>query len=154
MIALARASDAHLIEYFDRLVRERGGIHLRMLLQHVLDLPPDFADRIQGRARVLEDHRHFAPAQVAHLILACGAHVEPGEMHRPGGDASGAIQDAHHRIGGDRFAGAGLADDADGLALGDVHVDVLHRAHHSVPGRELDGEVGNLEQRHGFAHND
>jgi hypothetical protein len=152
VVALARAGDTDLVEYFDRLVRERGGIHLRMLLQHVLDLPPDFADRIQGRARVLEDHRHFAPAQVAHLILACGAHVEAGEMHCPGGDASGAIQDAHHRIGGDRFAGAGLADDADGLALGDAHIDVLHRAHDAAARREFDGEVCNIEERNRFGH--
>src|SRR5262249_38702784 len=75
-----------------------------------------------------------------------------GEMHRPFGDASGAIEDAHHRIRGDRFAGAGLADDADRLTLGDAHIDVLHRAHDAAPRREFDGEICNIEKRNRFGH--
>ena len=38
VIALARARDAHLVEDLDRLGGERGGIRLRVLAQHVLDL--------------------------------------------------------------------------------------------------------------------
>jgi hypothetical protein len=152
VIALARAGDPHLIEHLDRLVGERRGIGLRVLLQHVLDLVADLADRIERRARVLEDHRHFASAQIAHLVFTGGAHVEAGEMHGAFGDPAGAVEDAHHRIGGDRLAGAGLPDDADGLALGDGHVDVLDRAHDAAAGRELHGEVGNVEEGDSFGH--
>ena len=37
----------------------------------------------------------------------------PVNMHRAFGDPAGAVEDAHHRIGGDRLARAGFADDAD-----------------------------------------
>ena len=83
VVALARARDAHLLEQLDRL---GGGVlraRLGVLHQHVLDLAADLADRIERGARVLEDHRHFAAAQVAHLGFAGGADVEAGE-----GDAS------------------------------------------------------------------
>ena len=33
------------------------------------------------------------------------------------------------------------------LALGDADIDVLHRAHDAAAGRELDGEVADVEQR-------
>src|ERR1700716_1614685 len=150
MVALARTGDPHLVEALDRLVRERRGIRLRMLVQHILDLVADLADRIERSARVLEDHRHFAPAQAAHLVFAGGTDIEAGEVHRAFGAAAGAIEDAHHRVGGDRFAGAGFADDPYGLALGDLHVDVLDRAHDAAAGGEFDGEVRDVEGRYGF----
>ena len=152
MVALARAGDAYLVEHLDRLVGEREGARLRVLLQHVLDLTANLADRIQRRAWVLKDHRHLAPAQVAHLLFAGGAHVDPSETHRAFDDASGTVKDTHDRIGGDRFSRAGLTDDTNRLALADTHVDVLHRAHHAAPGAELDGEVRDIEQRHGLCH--
>ena len=37
-----------------------------VLAQHVLDLLSDLRIGLQGGARALEDHRHFAPAQFAH----------------------------------------------------------------------------------------
>ncbi len=46
---------------------------LRVLQQHVLDLAADLADRIERRARILEDHRNLAAAQIAHVALAGGA---------------------------------------------------------------------------------
>ena len=94
---------------------------LHVLQQHVLDLVADLADRIERRARVLEDHRHLAAAQVAHLVFAGASRTSmPVNMHRAVGDAAGAVENAHHGVGGDRLAGAGFADDADGLALGDA----------------------------------
>ena len=90
-----------------------------MLAQHVLDLVADLADRIERRARVLEDHRDFAAAQIAHLVFARRLDVNAGEHHRAFGDLAGAVEDAHHRVGGDGFAGAGFADNAERLALGD-----------------------------------
>ena len=65
----------------------------------------------------------------------------------PSGDPPGAIEDAHDGVGRHRLAGAGLADDADGLALGDRDVDVLDRADNAAAGLELDGEVADVEQR-------
>ena len=94
--------------------------------QHVLDLMADLADRIERGARVLEDHRDFAAAQIAHLAFAARrATSMPVKRDRALGDPPGPVENAHHRIGGDRFARAGLADDAERLALGDADVDVL-----------------------------
>ena len=74
-----RPGDAHLLEDADGLLGDVVGAGLRVLAQHVLDLVADLADRVEGRARVLEDHRDLAAAQVAHLALAGRAHVDAGE---------------------------------------------------------------------------
>ena len=104
VIALLRPCDAHLLEDGDGLLGLVVGAGLGVLAQHVLDLVPDLADRVQGRARVLKDHRDLAPAQVAHLALAGLAHVDAGKGHGTLGDAPGAVEDAHHRIGRDGLA--------------------------------------------------
>src|SRR5205823_8715123 len=46
VIAFARTRNAYLVEDFDRLRRQRRGIRLRVLTQHVFDLHADLADRI------------------------------------------------------------------------------------------------------------
>ena len=150
VIALARAGDLDLLQRLDRLfaaVRNHGLLH--MGAQHVLDLVADFPDRVERGARVLEDHRDFAAAQIAHLVFGRGLDVDAGEHHRALGDPPGAVEDAHHRIGRHRFAGAGLADDGERLALGDGDVDVLHRFDDAAAGGEFDGEVLDVEQRLG-----
>src|SRR5439155_8332883 len=48
-----------------------------------------------------------------------------------------------------RLAGAGLADDAERLALGNRDIDVLHRLDDAAPGGEFDGEVVDIEKRLG-----
>ena len=149
VIALARAGDLDLLQRLDRLLAAVGGRALHMLAQHVLDLVADLADRVERGARVLEDHRDFAAAQVAHLVFARGLDVDAGEHHRALGDPAGAVEDAHHRIGRHRLAGAGLADDAERLALGDGDVDVLHGLDDAAAGGEFDGEVADVEQRLG-----
>src|SRR5437763_12363570 len=58
MVALARARDLDLFQRLDRLfaaITHRRLLH--MLAQYVLDLVADFTDRIERRARILEDHR-------------------------------------------------------------------------------------------------
>jgi hypothetical protein len=117
-----------------------------MLAQHVLDLVADFPDRIERGARILEDHRDFAAAQIAHLVFARGLDVDAGKYHRALGDLAGAVENPHHRIGRHRFAGTGLADNAERLALGDADVDVLHRLDDAAPGREFDGEIIDVEK--------
>ena len=71
VIALARPRDADLLEQ-PRSPSRRGRRRRRLdvLPQHVLDLAADLADRIERRARVLEDHRDFAAAQIAHVVFA------------------------------------------------------------------------------------
>ena len=103
VVALARPRDPNLIEQLDRLFGDLRRRSLDVLEQQILDLMPDLADRIEGGARVLEDHRDLTAAQAAHLVLAGVAHVDIGEHDRAVGDPAGAVENAHHRIGGDGF---------------------------------------------------
>jgi catalase len=59
---------------------------------------------------------------------------------------------ANDRESSQRLAGAGFADDADSLALGDGDIDMLDRAHDAAPGRELDGEILDVEERNRVRH--
>ena len=64
-------------------------------------------------------------------------------------DASRRLGDEpHHAVAGDGLAGAGLADDAEGLALPDGEGDVVHRPHHAVAGVEVGLEVVDFEEGH------
>ena len=147
MIALARPCDAHLLERLDRALAHHSAVDLGVLQQYVFDLAADLADRIERQPRRLEDHRHFTPAQVAHLAFRHRAQVEPAEGDGAFGDLAGAVEDAHHRIGGDRLAGARFTDNGQRLAFGDGEIDMLDRAHGAAPRGELDGEVMHREQR-------
>src|ERR1700738_5233135 len=118
-----------------------------MLAQHVLDLVADFADRIERRARVLEDHRDFAPAQIAHLVFAGAPDVDAGKHHRALDDFSGAVENPHHRVGSDGFAGAGFADDAERLALRHGTIAMLRRLDDAAPGGEFHREILDVKQR-------
>jgi hypothetical protein len=97
----------------------------------------DLADRIERRARVLEDHRYLAAAQRPHVAFARLPHIDAGEGHRAFGDPARPVEDAHRRIGGHRLSGAGFAHDADGLPLGDRDVDMFHGTHDAASGGEL-----------------
>src|ERR1700680_4264146 len=57
------------------------------------------------------------PRTSASWLGFCGQQVEPAEHGAAGGDFARRIENAHHRIGGDRFARPGFADQRDGLAL-------------------------------------
>ena len=98
VIALPGTGDLDLLQRLDRLLAAVAGRALHMLTQHVLDLVAHFPDRIERRARVLEDHRDFATAQIAHLVFARGLDVDAGKHHRAVGDPAGAVEDPHHGI--------------------------------------------------------
>ena len=99
MIALAGTCDLDLLKRGDRPVGNLRPVDLDMLQQHILDLVADLSDRIERQARALENHRHFATAQIAHLVLGRCLDIDAGEHHRALGDLAGAIEDSHHRIG-------------------------------------------------------
>ena len=54
------------------------------------------------------------------------------------GDAAGRIEKADDGEPGERFAGAGFADDAEDLARRDVEGDAVERAQRAASGREFD----------------
>ena len=86
----------------------------------VLDRQP----RVERGVAVLEDHLH---------LFAEGVEIERRGADRLAveQDVSGVGRDdLHDQPGGRGLAAAGLADDAERLALGDVEVDAVDRAHH------------------------
>src|SRR5260221_11690644 len=119
--------------------------------EDVLDLPPDRADRVERRPRVLEDHRQLATAHLLQRALACRQQVEAAEDDAAGGDPRRRVEDAHDGEGGDRFAGAGLADDTQRLAARQREADPLEGAYRARPGAEFHRQIVNGEKRH-LAH--
>ena len=90
--------------------------HLRVVGdQRLLDLVADGEHRGQGGERVLEDHGDALAADLAHLEVGLAeqllAVVGDGAL-----DAGVLVQKAHDGHGGHGLAGAGFADDAEGLA--------------------------------------
>ena len=92
-------------------------LELGMDAQDLVDLLADGLDRVEGRHRLLKNHRHARAAQAPQAcrrglenVLA----VEP-DLARNGGKLA-LRQETHDREGGNRLAGTRLPDDADDLA--------------------------------------
>jgi hypothetical protein len=98
---------------------------------------------------LLEDHGDRAAAMTAHGLFREGEEVF-GARCGGEGDASGDVRlrwkEAHHGERGGGLAGAGLADEAEGLARGDGKGDAPHRLLRA----EGDAQVADAEQRCSF----
>ena len=117
------------------------------------DLLADLHDRVQARHRVLEDHRDVVAADRAHLVVVDGAQVLVAEHERPLDHLAGRVGDEpHERHGGDGLAGAGLADDADGLAAVEREAHAVDGLDHPGVGEEVRGEVLDGEEAFGHAY--
>src|SRR5436309_13350452 len=108
---------------------------------------PDLADGIERGARVLKNHRHFATAHVAHVLVARGAQIDAGERDTALRNPAGAIENAHHRERGHGLARAGFADNAERLAPPNADVDVAHGGHRAAAGGELDRQAADVEEQ-------
>ena len=93
-------------------------------LAHLLG---DVVQRIQGSHRLLEHHAHHPPADFEQSFLVGTDHLfaidENAALRMAGQRIRQQLQD---RQGGDGLAGAGLADQRDGLAGFDVERDAAH----------------------------
>ena len=67
------------------------------------------------------------PRTCVSVVLVGLEDVDAVERQGVGGDLRRGRQEPHQREAGDRFAGAGLADDADAFAFVDVKADAAHR---------------------------
>jgi hypothetical protein len=70
-----------------------------------------------------------------------------GKPDLPGGDAAGWVNEPDHRRTGNRLARPGFADHAQDLAGSDCERDVVDGDECPVPGRKLDPEIRDGEQR-------
>src|SRR5262249_22467927 len=86
-------------------------------------------------------------------VLCRGDHVEPAEDNLATRDASSGIQDTHHGIGQDRFAGAALPDNAYGFAARDLEMHLVEGIHGASARTEFHCQILDDQERHpGLAH--
>src|SRR6516164_3231061 len=73
-----------------------------------------------------------------------------GQQDLAAGDPSGRIDQTNHRKTRDRFAGTGLADNAEHLALDDIEGNAVDGTQRMVAGQKLHPKV--THGKNGFAH--
>ena len=114
------------------------------------DLVADGVHRVQARHRVLEDDGDLVAANFAELLLGHFVDLVAIEPHRAADQPAGVGGQAHDGVGRDRLAGAGLADDAQ-------HVALVHAEGHAVQRLDLarggeEGQAFVLDFKNFFAH--
>src|SRR5207253_7846914 len=96
--------------------------------------------------RALQDHRHVAPPEAAQLLGALAEQVLALEQDAAARDPRRRTEDLHHRVRDRRLAAAGLAGEADDLALENREVDAVHGPRTLFADVVLDHELLQLEQ--------
>ena len=110
----------------------------------------DPVQRIEAGERILKDHADPLAADAAQFFRRQIVDPHARQIDLAAGDAAGRIDQADHRKTGDGFSGAGFADHAQHLALGDVEGNAVDGAQHAAAGDELHLEVTHGEN--GFGH--
>ena len=110
-------------------------MHLRPERDRILDGEA----RIERGVAVLEHHLH-PPAQLAQRQRRADRLAVEDDL------ADVRLDQADHEPRGGRLAAAGLADDAEHLALVDREAHVVDRAHHAAPAEQAAAELEVLAQ--------
>ncbi len=142
--AASRLGNAHAVEHRDRRRPRLGLAHAAMGRQHLGHLPADPQIGIERGHRVLEDHGDAAAADPVQFLLAQADEFGSAEAGAPGRAAIGG-QETHDRQEHLALARAGLADDADGLALADGEAQVVDRLDLALGRVEARVEMSDLE---------
>jgi ABC-type dipeptide/oligopeptide/nickel transport system ATPase subunit len=142
-----RIGDPDQLEQLDRMRAGRRVAHVLVDLDRLDELIADLEERMQGRQRVLEDHRDPVAADLLEGVVVHPEEVLPLEAD-PAGDlrvrSPRQPEDRHVR---DALARARLTDDPEHLALGDLEREAVDRLDDALVGREVDLQVLDLEQR-------
>ena len=143
-----RVAQADMRQDVERLALRGGPVECAMEAEDLADLATDGQRGVQRGRRVLEHHADAAAADRAQRALGQRAQILSVERDATAGLAGVARQRAHDGRGQARFAGAGLADQAEHLARRDLQRQpVQHRTHGP---RNLVAEpiILDREQRH------
>ena len=144
---LLRGGDPHLLQQLHGPLLTLGLGHLGVVVADgVGDLLPHGEHRGQGGQRVLEDHGDGVAAVAAHRLIAepqDGLAVQQDLAFHTGG----VREQAHDGHRGHRFAGAGLAHDAQHLAGVEVEVHTAHGVDGAGLAGESDVQVADREDR-------
>ncbi|MNC51939.1 hypothetical protein D3C75_1012570 [compost metagenome] len=117
-----------------------------MQAEHLHQLIPHGLHRVEGRHRLLEDHRDAVAAHLVHLIRCQSEQLLPlkadGARHHL---TVGPRQQPHDGQRGNALAAAGLTDYPQGLARGYLEADPVEHLDLAVVDRELHLEIADLE---------
>ncbi len=90
------------------------------------------------------------PPDPAHFLRRQIVDAKARQIDLAAGDAAGRIDQADHGKPGDGFSGAGFADHAQHVALGDVERNAVDGVQHAAAGGEFHLQVTHGEN--GFGH--
>ena len=136
--AFFRRGNADLGQQIDGALARRRCRQIEVGADGLDDLVADPVQRVEAGQRILEDHADPLAADLAHLLRRQIVDPHARQIDLAAGDAAGRIDQPDHREAGDGFAGAGFADHAQHLALGDVERHAVDRAQRAAAGDEFD----------------
>ena len=142
-----RVGQADLGQQFEGPAPARPGRQQAVRGEDLGDLRLDPHQRVEGRHRLLEDHRDAPPAHRVELRLVEGEQVGPAEEDPAADQPHRLRQKAHRGVGRHRLARAALADDAEDLAGPQREADPVDGVGAVRAGRQGDGELLDDEDR-------
>ena len=145
--AAARLRDADQLEQLARPLPRRRLRHAQPLLDRLGDLVADALDRVEGVHRALEDDRDLAPAVAPERVLGLRHEVDAHQLDAAADDRRVRRQDPDERQRGRRLAAAGLAGDAERLAVVEPEADAVDGLDRPRLEREVGLEVLDDEER-------
>ncbi len=121
----SRLFQAGQFEQFQHPLAQRGATQATMQAQALADLAYDALQWIERGHRLLEHHADALPTNRQQCLRRQGEQFLAVQAHAAA-QARRARQQAQQGVGGLRLAGAGLADQGQGLAGAQAEVDPLH----------------------------
>ena len=144
------------VEHLDRQVRCLAPGHVLVKLELLGHLVADGDGGREAGHRLLEDHRDGAAAHDLHLARRAQRHHIDRTVVEGQGDLGFVAIDRvvgvelHQRLGGDRLARAGLADQSHHFARFQIEGDIVDGGDQALVGMEPQCQIFNFQQRHFF----
>jgi hypothetical protein len=113
----------------------------------IYHLLTDREDRVEGRQRILRDHRDLKASQ---MVLIFPRHLEDVTPFKPDASTDDPRLGCHHVQDGpsrDRFAGAALSNESDDLVVVNPKAHAIYRMNYPPPSAKLNPQVLDCEQR-------
>ena len=119
--APGRIADMHHVQHVARAAFNAPALRALMRPDRLEKLGADAHHWVERCHRLLENHRDLSTAHITHCAIGYLRQIAPAEANRALRHAQGHVrQKAHDRKGGNGFARAGLACDAQRLARPNV----------------------------------
>src|SRR5262249_13858670 len=144
---LLGGGDADQLEHVDGAVEGSPWPNALVQADRFSDLVTDRIHGVEGRHRLLEDHRDVVAAHVPQLVLVGLSQVTAVEQDPAARlDPARSVDQPHDRERGHGLATPGLTDEAERPALLDHEVDAVHGAHDTASHVEVGPKTLDLQQ--------